>query len=120
MTEAHHIKERNDHLIFLDNLTVLITKENESWIAQGIEINYFAYGDSIEDVQEAFEIGLFETAKAHLNRNGNIIPMLEWAPGKILNKYYENLQEFSFTMIGTHTVEEADMPVGQIRFMQAA
>ena len=120
MAEAHHFKEENNHLIFLDNLTVLITKENETWMAQGIEINYFAYGDSIEDVQDAFEVGLFETIKAHLNTNGNIIPMLEWAPSNILNKYYEKAREFSFTMLGAHEVKEAHMPMRNIRFLQAA
>ena len=118
MTEAHHIKARNNHIIFLDKLTVLITQEEDSWIAQGIEINYFAYGDSVEDAQDAFEIGLFETVKAYLNRNGNIISMLQWAPAEILNEYYGDPQEFSFTMIGAHEVEaDKSLPVREIQFM---
>lgn len=119
MTEAHHIKHRNNHIVFLDKLTVVITQEEDSWIAQGIEINYFAYGDSVEDAQEAFEVGLFETIKAYLSMNGNIIAMLQWAPPEILNEYYDDQQEeFSFTMVGTHQVEESEhLPVGKIQFM---
>ena len=119
MIEAHHIKERDNHIIFLDKLTVLITQEDDSWIAQGIEINYFAYGDSIEDVQESFEIGLFETVKEYLNKNGNIISMLHWAPPEILSEYFEEPKEFSFTMIGAHQVEaDKSLPVREIQFMR--
>ena len=119
MTEAHHIKDSDNHIVHLDKLTVLITQEDDSWIAQGIEINYFAYGDSVEDVQEAFEIGLFETVKEYLNKNGNIISMLQWAPSEIINEYYEDAREFSFTMIGTHQVEsDKSLPVREIQFMR--
>ena len=110
--------ETDNYLFYIENLTVIITQEGDSWIAQGVQINYFAYGDSVKDAQKSFETGLYETVKAHLERFGSIIHMLEYAPDRILNKYYEEPQKFSFNQIGFVSVKEGALPVRNLRFVE--
>ena len=122
MTEENHLLDNNDEIIFdeliLDNLIVIITeaKEQEYWIAQGLQINYFAYGNSPDEVKKTFKTGLIETVKENLKRYGNIIPLLEWAPHQIINEYWDA----PYTLNGDMPVDEEILPVKNLKFMKPA
>ena len=81
MTNAVHVNMENEHVVMFNDLRVLISGDNDKgWFARGIEIDYFACGESLEDVQRNFVIGFEATVKEHLKRYGNIERFLRWAP----------------------------------------
>lgn len=81
MTNAVHVNMENEHVVMFNDLRVLISGDNDKgWFARGIEIDYFAGGESLEDVQRNFAIGFEATVKEHLKRYGNIERFLRWAP----------------------------------------
>lgn len=81
MTDATHIKIEVEHVVMFNDLRVLISGDNnKGWFAQGIEIDYFACGDSLEAVQNNFAEGFALTLEEHLKRHGNIERFLRWAP----------------------------------------
>ena len=54
------------------DLQVVLAKDGDGWVAQGIELDYAACGSSKEDVKARFERGLGATIQAHLNHFGDI------------------------------------------------
>ena len=57
-------------------LQVIIAADGDGWVAQGIEIDYAAGGDSPTDAKERFQIGLEATARASLETNNNLSAFL--------------------------------------------
>ena len=57
-------------------LQVIIAADGNGWVAQGIEIDYAAGGDSPTDAKERFQIGLEATARASLDANNNLSAFL--------------------------------------------
>ncbi len=81
MTNAAHIKFENEHVVVLNDLHVLISgDDNKGWFAQGIEIDYYACGGTLEEVQKNFADGFELTLEEHLRRNGDIQQFLRYAP----------------------------------------
>ena len=81
MTDAVHVNIDDEHVVMFNDLRVLISGDNDKgWFARGIEIDYFACGESLEDVQRNFAVGFEATVKEHLKRYGNIERFLRWAP----------------------------------------
>ena len=102
------------HLIFFNDLTVILRTDGKYWLAQSIEINYFAYADTVEKVKESFKMGLIETIKANLKEYGNIFSLLEWAPEHVLKTY----QEGNYVKNGDVPVEESAVPIANLKFMK--
>lgn len=63
-------------LVGILNLQVILAPEGNSWIAQAIEFDYAAGGDSVEDVKQRFEDGLHATIQEHFNMHGNLHHLL--------------------------------------------
>ena len=81
MTDAVHVNIDDEHVVMFNDLRVLISGDNDKgWFARGIEIDYFACGESLEDVQRNFAVGFEATVKEHLKRYGNVERFLRWAP----------------------------------------
>ena len=116
--EAIHISSDDEHIVGIGNLRVVILEENEFWYAQGIEIDYLAQGDSLEDVQKSFEIGLGATIRENLKKHESIWPMLRWAPADVLEHILPATH--SFDQVSIHEIEkpeEAVFPFGGIQFL---
>lgn len=81
---------------------MLLPEENGAWFAQGLEIDYFACGASIDEAKKNFAEGLARTVCDHLVIHGNLNKVLvpaskeEW--GVYLNTPPEQIkkQELSF------------------------
>ena len=71
------------HLVGIGNLRVMIIKDDGSWFANGLEIDYAAQGSSINDVKRRFERGLAATIHEHLKMYGSIDKLLKPAPGNV-------------------------------------
>jgi len=76
---AWHSKEECQHTVQV-GLHVLITKEENLWSAQGLEIDYAACGTSLEDVKYRFEQGLDRTIKTYLKKCQSIQNLINPAP----------------------------------------
>jgi hypothetical protein len=87
-TAAVHLSDQGEelHAVLLWNLSVLIVPDGDFWFAQGLEINYGAQGDTVEDAQKNFQAGLKATIQQHLKVHGNIEGILKFASSEILKE----------------------------------
>lgn len=70
-------------VVGIGNLRVVIIPDGEFWFAQGLEINYAAYGKSVEDVKQKFQDGICATIHQHLIRYGHIRNFLKASPPSV-------------------------------------
>jgi hypothetical protein len=73
-------------VVGIGNLRVIIMQDNGSYFAQGLEIDYAAQGETIEDVKKHFEDGLAATIDEHLKIFGTIQKLLVVAPQEVWNE----------------------------------
>jgi len=66
----HAPGDLGDH-VFVKNLHVLITNDESVWVAQGLELDYAAQGDTLDEVKMAFTDGLFLTINENLKQFGD-------------------------------------------------
>ena len=94
--------------IEIDELNVLIVRVGPGYYAQGIEIDFAACGDSIEDAQRRFERGFFETVSANLARFRDLKRFIKPAPEDIRREFGERVEEdkYTFSSVSVHTLEE--------------
>ena len=50
-------EDRSTQIVGIGNLRVMIMKTSTYWYAQGLEIDYAAQGETIEEVKECFQMG---------------------------------------------------------------
>jgi hypothetical protein len=102
---AFHVKAENVNVVGVGNLRVVIFKEDDSYFAQGLEIDYAAAGESIEDVKRRFEQGLADTLHAHARVFNDISGFLRVAPQEVWNEFLSiggcSKHRFSCVTIGT-------------------
>lgn len=92
------------HLVDIENLRVVLRNDDGSWFAQGLEIDYFAQGNSREDVRARFERGLEATIDDHLETFGTIDRVLKPAPADVRREAKEAVRELNaYSTTSTHT-----------------
>lgn len=79
------------HVVDIKDISVAIYRKGTHWIAQGVEIDYIAQGDSLEEVKQSFENGLEATINQHLKINGDIDRLLKFAPDSVLLRVLKHL-----------------------------
>lgn len=100
-------------------LRVMITRHNDVWFAQGVEIDYSASGDSLEDVKRRFSDGFCATVQAHLERFGTINKLLRYAPSEALEPFSASgeVRQERFSTVMEHHLAETPMPLAdRVRF----
>lgn len=103
--KAAHIAVENVHGVAIWNLSVLIVPDGKFWFAQGLEINYGAQGDSVEDAKHNFEEGLIATVNQHIAVHGDIKRLLKFAPSEILQEAAESKSLIKrFTQVSLHEI----------------
>ncbi|MCY4211505.1 MAG: hypothetical protein OXD47_04385 [Gammaproteobacteria bacterium] len=111
MAKATHIQIEDKHLVIVNDLHVLVSGSDEKgWFAQGVEIDYSACGETLEDVKKNFSIGFEYTIKEHLKRNGNIESFLRYTPFDELHALL-GAEDFDFSNIsavGTSRINKDD------------
>ena len=75
-----HVKGEGGDAVILHGLRVLVSRDGSGWFAQGLEIDYAAGGDTLEDVQRRFEEGLLATIREHLRTYGDLRRLVRPAP----------------------------------------
>jgi hypothetical protein len=83
--EAVHLADQTEehHVVGLGNLRVVIVPDDGSWFAQGLDIDYAAQGEDIEEAKANFARGLRATINQHIQLYGNIKRLLKPAAPEI-------------------------------------
>ena len=108
----------NLHGVALQHVRVIIVPDGTSWFAQGVDIDYAAQGNSVEEAKTNFEKGLRATIDQHLRVYGTIRGILELAAPEILgNLVIESSAQFErYSQVSAHDIHEA-LPYAQINYL---
>ncbi|MBL0142627.1 MAG: hypothetical protein IPP91_11140 [Betaproteobacteria bacterium] len=79
---AVHATDGKKHVIGIDALRVLILEDEGGYFAQGLEIDYAASGESVDEVKQNFSQGLMLTMDEHLKMHGHLEKFLVPAPAE--------------------------------------
>jgi len=98
-----HSKNSMSHVVGIGNLRVIVTNNDGSWFAQGLEIDYAAEGKSLKDVQNRFAEGLSATIHENLRRFGSLENLIRPAPRDVWRGFLEAACErFHHEQVTTH------------------
>lgn len=89
------------HLVGIGNLRVMLFNDDGSWFAQGLEVDYFAQGSSLDEAKKHFENGLCATLGEHLRVYGSIERMLRVAPQEAWDEFYKP-KHSTYTHVSMH------------------
>lgn len=92
-------------IVGIFDLQVLIVRESDGWVAQGLEIDYAVCGTSLDDVRSRFQRGLSATIQAHFGRFGSLDGLLQPTPTPVwadLARAQPKPQEWLFTSVSVH------------------
>jgi hypothetical protein len=95
-----------NHIVGLWNIRVLICPDGPAWFAQGIDIDYAAQGNTLDDVKLRFQEGLRATIEQNLKTYDTIERLLAFAPPSVLlqmirsKSAFKALSQVSFHEIG--------------------
>lgn len=98
----HATSDDGKHQAVGINLRVLILPDGKFWFAQGLEVDYGAQGDTIEQAKEHFEQGLAGTVRLHIQKHGHIEKLLRgasaesWKEARTNNANIERFMQVSF------------------------
>lgn len=119
------VSEGEDHVVGIGNLRVLITRDGAAWSAQGLEIDYTAQGDSVEEAKERFANGLRATVREHLRIVGTIEPLLQVAPSEFWREFFDLApkdERKRLAQISVHRIETDDtldsLPWNKIEYLE--
>lgn len=110
------------HVVGIGNLRVILVPDGKYWFAQGLEIDYAAQGDSIEDAKKQFEDGLTATVQQHLRMFGNIEKLLKVAPTEAWLDLWTNAKarHSRYSQLSTHEIIRNTLPFDAIDYVEVA
>lgn len=117
--KAIHLRdEENRHAVMLGHIRVLVRERHGEWFAQGIEVDYAASGESMEDVQSRFERGLAATVHVHLRRFSSLDRLLKFAPRAEVEKL--DADEYQLNLVSIHDIgpDMNHFPFGRIAYLE--
>lgn len=104
-------------VVTLLGLQVIIAPDGDQWVAQAMEIDYAAGGDSKEDVRQRFQDGLEATIGEHFKRFGGIDDLLTPPPASYWRDLVKTGQMELLSFTSTHEFEvPPGFPFGQINY----
>lgn len=100
-------RDGKTHAVAIMNLRVLITQDGDFWVAQGLELDYSAYGKDVKQAKERFESGLRSTLHHNIKIFGTIENILRVAPDEVWRDYWKSTgsQRKRYSQISTHQIE---------------
>jgi len=99
---AVHQTDGEQHFVGIGNLKVIICQDGESWFAQGLDIDYAASGESLEDVKNNFQLGLKGTIDLHIKAYGHIEKFLKMAPRVTWRTLHSQGTHYYYTQVSLH------------------
>jgi hypothetical protein len=122
-TVAFHKAEADGvhHTVGIGNLRVAIVPDGKYWVAQCLEIDYAAQGDSVADAKLQFKDGLAATVQQHLRIFGNIQGLLVPAPPEVWkDAMTSKCLRRRFSQISQHRVFQESFPFQGIDYLEFA
>lgn len=117
-TQVIHIQAENNHSVCVAALRVLLSEGDGGWYAEGVEIDYAAYGKTLKEAQENFEKGFIRTIHLHIAKFGNLDKFIKWAPQSVLEKL-PRARPYKVDTFSTHNIEvESPLPINSINYLQ--
>jgi hypothetical protein len=115
-------KDKNGaSIVGIGNIRVVIVQDENSWFAQGLEIDYAAQGTTIEDVKTQFEDGLIETVNEHLKVFGTIKKLLKVAPPEVWDEMLKKVtnKRYRYSQVSIHLQKtlKKSLPYEGIQFL---
>jgi hypothetical protein len=106
-------------------LQVIIAPDGNQWVAQAIQIDYAAGGDSEEDAKLRFEMGLEATIHEHLKMFGHLDNLLVPAPAELWRPLFKKKSLQRYNQVSVHhyspLTESCDQfPFGGLEFFKAS
>jgi hypothetical protein len=115
------MKKHATHIVGLGNIRVVVFKEQGSWIAQGLEIDYASAGATKKEAKHNFEIGLAGTVDLHIKIHNGIKNLLRVAPAEIWQAALDKVgTEYSYDQITFHDGLFKALPYEGINFLEPA
>jgi hypothetical protein len=110
-------------IVALDNLDVLITKEDGVWMARGIQIDYACEGASIPEVKNNFAEGLARSVYSNIRTSGSFVSLLRYAPAETLQAFlhpYNRLHRFVHGQVTRQQLQamQQPLPLGGITWIE--
>jgi len=120
-----HSVDGAEHLVGIGNLRVMVFNDDGSWFAQGLEIDYFAEGQTLEEVQTRFRDGLSATIDYLVKLFGDIDGVLQVAPPEVWKEFFGDGATLRkrYSQVSYHTGqggELAFLPFTGVAFLKAA
>jgi hypothetical protein len=118
--KAEHLSQGDNHCVSVENLRVLVYEEEPGvWIAQCIDVDYTACGETAEAAKRNFEIGLMNTLHAHLKKFGTLQRFFKYPPHAEWMEA-QKARNFEFSLATTHVIDSTIPPVAYIEQKLAA
>lgn len=111
----------SSQLVGIGPLRVVIVPDGDLFFAQGLEIDYSATGDSIENVKVNFERGLRRTIGEHLSRPKGLAPFIQPAPPSVWKEllYCDGAISDVLWQVSKHKIaDDVDLPFSDFMYMQ--
>jgi hypothetical protein len=124
-TSVHHMKkdDNSEHVVGVNNLRVMVNNDDGSWFAQGLEIDYSAQGETLDEVRRNFSDGLHESIDQHLNRYGHLDHLLKIAPQSAWDEFNSaECKRITYSRVTLHVFGDAiqKFKYANLAFMEPA
>ena len=104
--KAFHAHGADLDCVGIGSMKVIICKDedNQTWFAQGLDIDYASNGHSLNEVKKNFESGLRGTIDLHIKAYGHIDKFLKVAPPTVWQELYANAasRHYKYTQVTFH------------------
>lgn len=118
---AVHETDGQNHIVGVGNLRVIVCQDQDStWLAQGLEIDYLATGDSAEQAKTNFEIGFEATINLHINIHRTINHFLKVAPQNVWDELKGMGTQYRYSQVSFHEDLFKVLPYPGINFIEAS
>lgn len=104
-TGMAHVTEGVAHAVVLDSLAVYVLKEDDFWVAQGLQVNHFSYGKTEDEAKDKFVSSLKSTIQKHLNVYGHLEYLQVVSPNDIWQEAIKANGTQKFSHVGFYEVK---------------
>lgn len=118
-TVIAHAQSGNNHAVAAQLRVLIVPAEEGGYVAQGLEIDYLATGDTVEEVRDNFAQGLLRTVEAYVRRGRSMTAL--FAKGKTPPEAWQLwLDGDGKDVLTCGTVVDLDLPDGAPFFSSLA
>ncbi len=99
---AAHATKDNLHAVVFHGIRVMLLNDDGFWFARALELDYWAQGDTLDEVKRNFTAGLVDTVSEHLRVFGDFQRLLKFAPNEDLKTFRTNAHNFDYSLVSVH------------------